>query len=182
MAFIRRLMKSELLKGSFLIFIAGNLGNLGNFLYNLAMGRMLRPEVYGELEATLSLSSLIVVPFSILSLYMVKVVSSYWGSKNYNNISSFLANQRKKLFIIGAGGCLLILLLSPLLLRLLNSNSYFPVFFLAGAFLLSGLTTVNNGGLQGTLAFGFLTVNGIVSTAVKLIFSVILVYFNFQIA
>ncbi|MEK7127520.1 MAG: polysaccharide biosynthesis protein, partial [Patescibacteria group bacterium] len=61
-------MKSELLKGSFLIFIAGNLGNLGNFLYSLSMVRLLGPEIYGELGAILSLFSLFAVPLAILSL------------------------------------------------------------------------------------------------------------------
>lgn len=182
MAIVRRLMRSQLLKGSFLIFIAGNLGSFGNFLYNLFMGRMLRPEVYGELEAVLSLSSLIVVPLSVLSLYIVKIVSSYWGAKNYTGIFSFLSDQRKKLFLLGLGGFVTIIIISPLVLHLLNSSSYFPVLFLAAVFLSSGLTTVNNGGLQGTLSFGYITANGILTTTVKLIFSAVLVYFNFQLA
>ena len=58
MGLVRRIYFSQLVRGSLFVFIAGNFASFGNFLYNLAMGRMLSPANYGELEAVLSLSVL----------------------------------------------------------------------------------------------------------------------------
>ncbi len=170
----------KLVKGVFFVFIAGNFASLGNFLYNLAMGRMLDPAVYGELEAILSLSSLIVVPLSVLSVFIVKIVSSYWGQHKYQEVQSFLTVYRRKLFSVGLSGSVILLLFGPLLIRFLNLNSVWSVVFLSLLFLLSGLTTVNNGGLQGVLSFGYLAINGIVGTGLKLLVSLSLVFLNFQ--
>ncbi len=182
MKIVRRLLQSKLVRGSFFVFIAGNFASLGNFFYNLAMGRMLDSAVYGELEAILALSSLAVVPLSVLSVFIVKVVSSYWGQKKYQEARSFLAVYRRRLLVIGLmGGAILLLFRSPLI-QFLNLNSVVPVIFLSLFFLLNGLITVNSGGLQGTLSFGYLAVNGIIGTGLKLVVSLFLVFFNFQLS
>lgn len=180
MKIVRRLFKSELIRGSLLVFIAGNFGSFGNFLYNLAMGRMLPPAVYGELEAILSLSVLFAVPFSVLSVFLVKIVSSYWGQKKREEIRSFLTVYRKNLFIIGLTGGVLLLFFSSTIIKFLNLSSVLSVVFLILFFLLSGVTTINNSGLHGTLSFDYLAANSIIGSGIKLIISVFLVFLNFQ--
>lgn len=170
----------SLIKGVFFVFLAGNFASFGNFLYNLAMGRMLTPATYGELEAILSLSILTSVPLSVLSIFIVKIVSSHWGSEKRGEVKLFLAASRRNLFIIGLAGSLLLLLFSPILVKFLNLSSVLSVVFLSLLFLLSGLSTVNNSGLSGTLSFGYLAANSIFGAGAKLGLSVILVFFNFQ--
>lgn len=182
MRLLRRIYFSQLVRGSFFVFLASNFASLGNFLYNLAMGRMLAPAAYGELEAILSLSVLFAVPMSVLSIFVVKIVSSSWGQKKQAEVQAFLTSYRRKLFMIGLSGSVFLLLFSPILIRFLNLTSVLSVVFLSLFFLLSGLSTINNGGLQGMLSFGFLAVNGIVGTAVKLFVSVVLVFLNFQLS
>ncbi len=181
MGLVRRIYFSQLVRGSLFVFIAGNFASFGNFLYNLAMGRMLSPANYGELEAVLSLSVLSAVPLSVLSVFLVKIASSLWGQEKKSDIKSFLSDYRLKLFVVGLAGSVLLLFFSPFLIKYLNLSSVIPVIFLSLLFLLSGLSTVNNCGLQGTLSFGYTAVNGIAATAIKLVFSVILVFLNFQI-
>ena len=170
------------LKSVFWIFLAGNFASFGNFLYNLAMGRMLSPADYGELEAILSLSVLFAVPLSVLSTFIVKIVSSYWGQNKKIEIKTFLAVYRRRFLLISIVGSILLLFFSPIIIRFLNLGSILSVIFLSLLFLLSGLTIVNNGGLGGTLSFGFLAINGITGTTIKLITSVILVFLNFQLS
>lgn len=180
MKLVHHLFQSKLVRGSFIIFIAGNFASLGNFLYNLAMGRMLDSAAYGELEAVLSLSSLAVVPLSVLSVFIVKIVSSYWGQKKYGEARSFLTVYRRRLLVVGLTGSIFLLIFSSLLTRFLNLSSVWSIIFLSLLFLLSGLTTVNNSGLQGALSFGYLAINGVVGTGLKLLVSLFLVFFNFQ--
>lgn len=182
MALVRRLLKSELLKGSFLIFIAGNLGNLGNFLYSLSMVRLLGPEIYGELGAILSLLSLLAVPLSILSLVVVKTVSSFYGRGEFDKLASFLRDQQAKVLLIGVIGAVLIICSGPLIQNFLKLDSFLPVLFLGTVFLVGGLSTVNKGALQGTLAFPSLTINSITEVAIKLLLSVVLVLWGLQLA
>lgn len=182
MSLLKRIYQSQLVRGSFLVFLAGNFASFGNFLYNLAMGRMLSPADYGELEAILSISVLSAVPMSVLSIFIIKIVSSYWGQNKRAEIHSFLMLYRKNLFLIGLTGSIILFIFSPIISGFLNLSSVLSVAFLGLLFLLSGLTTVNNSGLQGTLSFGFLAINGIVGTAVKLFVSVILVLLNFQLS
>lgn len=180
MRLLRRIYFSKLIRGSFLVFIAGNFASFGNFLYNLAMGRMLSPAVYGELEAIVSLSALFAVPMSVLSIFIVKIVSSYWGQKKREEIQSFLTVYRKNLFIISAIGGVFLLFFSSNIIKFLNLSSGLSVIFLILFFLLSGVMTINNSGLQGTLSFGYLAINGLIGSGIKLVISVLLVFLNFQ--
>jgi O-antigen/teichoic acid export membrane protein len=84
--------------------------------------------------------------------------------------------------MIGLVGGTLLIILSPFIISFLNLNSVWSVVFLSLLFLLIGLTIVNNGGLSGTLSFGFLAINGIAGTATRLIVSVTLVFLNFRLA
>lgn len=177
---MRQLLGSELVRGSVLLFVAGNFASLGNFVYNLAMGRMLKPAVYGELEAILSLSTLAAVPLGVLSIYIVKIVSVHWGQEKYGEAWSFLVVYRRRLLVIGLVGGLILIVFLPFLERFLNLETVWPVVFLSLSFLLGGLITVNNGGLQGTLSFGYLAANGIVGIGLKLFVGVFLVFSNFQ--
>ena len=74
MPIISRLAKNPLVQGSLFVFIGSNIANFGNFLYNLAMGRLLTEEAYGDLGALLSLLVLFGIPISILQLFVVKTV------------------------------------------------------------------------------------------------------------
>lgn len=180
MRLLKRVYFSKLVRGSFLLFIAGNFASFGNFLYNLAMGRMLSPAVYGELEAIVSLSVLFAVPMSVLSIFIVKIVSSSWGQKKREEIQSFLTVYRRNLFIISLIGGVFLLFFNPIIIKFLNLSSVLSIIFLILFLLLNGVSTINNSGLQGTLSFGYLTINSLIGSGIKLIISVLLVFLNFQ--
>lgn len=177
---IKRLTKSTLVRGSFLIFITNNFINFGNFLYNLLMGRMLGVEKYGDLGAIVSLGALLGLPLGILNLYTVKTISTYWGKNNKQSIISFLSFFTPRLFITGSVVCIFLISLSSFFVKFLSLDSFLPFFIIALSFILSGPGTLNRATLQGSLSFSYLTVNGLLETALKLILSLILVTLNFQ--
>lgn len=179
MFYIRRISQSQFCRGSLIIFLGTNAGNFLNFLYNIAMGRLLGPERYGDLGAILSLFILFGVPLGIFNLFLVKVVSDFFGKKDYRSILGLRYYFTPKLFILGIIISSIMILLSPNLGHFLNFESWLPIALAALLFILSGLAAINRAILQGTLFFLYLTLNGVVEMILKLVLSIILVLANF---
>ena len=175
----RRIVNSQMTRGSVIIFIGTNIGNFINLLFNFSMGRLLGPVKYGELGALFSSSILIGVLLSILSLFTVKAVSSYWGKKDLGKIRAFHTFLTPRLFLLSFLICILLLIITPKMSGFLYLDSFTPFILVALSFILSGPATFNKGILQGVLAFSYVTVNGVVEVVLKLIISVILVILNF---
>ena len=175
----RRIVNSQMTRGSVIIFIRTNIGNFINLLFNFSMGRLLGPVKYGELGALFSSSILIGVLLSILSLFTVKAVSSYWGKKDLGKIRAFHTFLTPRLFLLSFLICILLLIITPKMSGFLYLDSFTPFILVALSFILSGPATFNKGILQGVLAFSYVTVNGVVEVVLKLIISVILVILNF---
>ena len=57
-----KIKKNELFRGSLILFILINLGNLINYLYQIVMARMLGPSDYGILAVLVSLTYIFAVP------------------------------------------------------------------------------------------------------------------------
>lgn len=180
MSLIKRISQSQLIAGSILVFFANNIANFGNFLYNLSMGRLLEIDRYGDLGAILSLLVLLSIPLSIFHLFIVKIISSYFGAGKKGIISSIFRALTPKLFLIGVLlACILAIMSIPISDFLRLENKY-PVLLLSLFFILSFPSTLNRGILQGILSFKIIAINSFVEIGLKLIFSVILVLFNFS--
>lgn len=179
MSILKRITTSQLVRGSFLIFIGTNIGNFINFLFNLAMGRLLGPAKYGDLGALLSSSIIFGVPLGILSLFIIKVVSSYWGKRDKGKILALQSYLSPKLFFLSIAVSIVLLIITPMVGQFLNLDSFMPFILVALSFVLSGPATLNRSVLQGVLAFSYTSINGVVEVTLKLIISVILVILNF---
>lgn len=179
MSIISRITKSQLVKGSLILFLGNNFTSFGNFLYNLFMGRLLGPEKYGDLGAIVSLFVLIGTPLGILNLFVVKTISSYWGKGKHKSIANFFAYLTPRIFFLGILSTGMLLLGSPTINRFLNQESYLPILILALSFILNGPVTLNRAILQGTLSFSLLTINSLIEISIKVSISLILVVLNF---
>lgn len=179
MGLFRRIINSQMARGSAIIFIGSNIGNFINLLFNFSMGRLLGPEKYGELGALFSSSVLLGVILGILSLFTVKAVSTYWGKKDLGKILAFHSYLTPRLFLLSFLICVMLLLITPLISGFLYLDSLTPFILVALSFILSGPATLNRGILQGVLAFSYVTINGVVEVTLKLLISVILVILNF---
>ncbi len=179
MYILRRFRDSQLVRGGIFVFLANNTANFGNFLYNLFMGRFLGPEIYGNLGALMSFLVLLSVPLGIMSLLMVKLISSYWGRKEYSKIITLGEFLTPRLFGIGIIVFLLLVIFLPFLTGFLDIGNYFPILVMASYFILSFPVTFNRSVLIGALQFPYSAVNGFVEIGSKLVISVILVMFNF---
>lgn len=180
MSFLRHLSRSQLVRGSFLVFIGSNTASFGNFLYNLLMGRFLGPVLYGDLGAMFSLLILISIPLSVINIAVVKTVSSYWGKKDRPSVKSLFICLTPRLFILGIAISLILLAGSTSLASFLRLSDWWPMVLLSSFLIFSVVSTANRGILSGTLSFSYLTINGFIEISLKLAISVVLVFFNFK--
>lgn len=180
MRLIRRIYYSPLVRGSFLIFIAQNFANFGNFIYNLSMGRLLGPKLYGDLGSLFSTLIILSVPLAVLNLLVVKKVASFWGKKNISAIRSLFSYLTPRLFFSGIIFCTIYIILSPILSNFLQLDNVLPVVLISFFFILNLPITANRAVLQGTLSYSYLAINSITEISLKVIVSVLLVFFNLK--
>lgn len=180
MSIVRRLSRSTLLRGSLFVFITNNIFNLGNFLYNLLMGRLLGPALYGDLGAINSFLTFFSLPLAVINLLLVKEIAHSWGKKNLKNIRLIINFFSQKLFIIGLLLVVILSILSQQITHFLQLDSSFPLIVASIALPLSGFMTINKASLQGMLSFQYLAVNSLVEVSFRIFISTVLVLFNFK--
>lgn len=148
---IKGLVLHPLFSGSMVMIVGQNLTNAGQYLYHLAMGRLLGPHSYGDLAAIISLSGLLgMVPFS-LGLVVVKFVSS---REKKNEISNLVTWVERKSLIFGFFVAAVVVLLSPFISGFLQIDNKWIVSLVGPMFLLGIVTYFNRASLQGLMRFG----------------------------
>lgn len=176
----KRLAKNPFVRGSLFVFIASNISSFGNFLYNLAMGRLLEPNHYGDLGALLSLLVLLGIPISILQLFVVKTVSTYFGRKEITKINYFVKSLAVKMISLGVIAALLLIIFSGFLTSFLNLDNSYPFIILAVSMVFTFSSSLNRSALQGLLKFKLIALNSFIETLLRLSVSVVLVLLNFS--
>ena len=97
---IKKFFKSELGKGSLILFITMNLFNFFNFLFHFSMGRLLGPSDYGILAALMSLIYIYNVPVEAIQNIISRYTSTF-NLKKEEGKTKFLVNKslKKGLFL-----------------------------------------------------------------------------------
>ena len=175
---ILNLMKHPLFSGSAIMVVGSNSVSAVNYLYHLAMGRMLGPASYGELASLISLIGLLgIIPASV-SLMIVKHVAS---AKNEHEINSLVGWFKAKIFRASLLFFIAVLIASPFIASFLNISGVSYLILIAISFLFSLQASLNRSILQGLLKFKEMVISILVENSAKLIISIFLVYLGFQV-
>jgi O-antigen/teichoic acid export membrane protein len=169
--------RSQLITGSLILFIGAAVGNFGNYLYHLLMGRMLGPENYGILSSLISLTYFLGVPVGALNLLIVKNVSAL--KPNKKAAGNFYFWIMKKVFVFVLLAFFLILLISPVISSSLKIGSPFPVIIILLSGTIGVFLSINLGVFRGLLKFTHLAAINVGATALKLFLAIWLVYLGF---
>ena len=94
-----KIKKNELFRGSLILFILINLGNLINYLYQIVMARMLGPSDYGILAVLVSLTYIFAVPTIAIQTAVSKKIAILNVKKEYSKMNGLFFSFLKKLFI-----------------------------------------------------------------------------------
>ncbi len=178
---LRSVYTSKFVRGGFLFFIITNVSNFGNLLYSMFMGRLLGPVDYGNLGALFSLLAVFGVPLLVLSLLVIKVVTTYWGEKRFGAIKSFMRYLTPRILTIGIIGSVCLLLLTQFFTNYLALNSFWYMAIIAVLFLINVINVEYKAVLIGMLEFNLISVNSLTEMLLKLIISVVLVMLQLRI-
>jgi len=175
--FIKRTLSDDFLKNN-IIFLAGSLAvSFFNYAYHPILGRMLSLEDFGELQAIISLFTQITIVTSVFGIIVINTVSNQKDKKITRYIMTEL--QRVALLItfllFGA-----IVLFSKQLESVLQFKSLTPFLMLALLLPLGTTLGFRSAFLQGDHKFKEVSYINILSSFMKLLAAIVLVYFGFR--
>jgi O-antigen/teichoic acid export membrane protein len=178
---VKEFAKHPLISGSAVIFAGSFVANIVNYIFNLAMGRLLTVEEYGLL---LSLSSVFILLGVFSSSYInifTKFSAQYFAKDDKEGIRSLYKTGLPFIFI-SAGILLIVLLLfSSVISSFLHISENILTIFISFAVFFSFISAMPNGILQGKMRFLTLSALNILATLLKLLSAVILILVGFHV-
>lgn len=172
----RRLERNDaLLKHGIIMLLASAMGTFFNYLYQLFMGRILRPEEYGILGVLISLVYVLTVPVQTIQVSTIKVFSRFRVNEKDETLGFLLRHIGKKVSLLSFLGMIGILAASNFIAKFLRIRGIIPVVFLGVIFFFQLLLPTFHGALQGLQRFTHLGANQIANFGSKLLFGVMLV-------
>lgn len=174
-------IKHPLISGSSIVFIGSFLVSIGNYIYNLLMGRFLSVEDYGLLTSLTSLFILFgLFSGSFMNLF-VKFSASYKGAENDSGSRILYTYGFKFISIFGIGLLLLLLFLTPLIKNFLHIENTSYIFYIIAAVLFSLFLTLPLGFLQGRMQFVFFSLANLSQPIIKIIIALFLISLGFAV-
>ena len=175
-----KIKKNELFRGSLILFILINLGNLINYLYQIVMARMLGPSDYGILAVLVSLTYIFAVPTIAIQTAVSKKIAILNVKKEYSKMNGLFFSFLKKLFIFSLIVFILFAILSFFIIKPLNIS--FWLLILTGTLIVASfIYPLVAGSLQGMKKFSTLGWNTLLVFFIKIIIAIILVIFGFKV-
>jgi O-antigen/teichoic acid export membrane protein len=171
----------DLTKHSIIMMTATMAANFFNYLFQLAMGRLLSLEDYGILYSLLSLVYIINVGGTAIQTSIGRYTSKLKTHGEYGKIKYLWDLSTRSTLMLGVVMFLLVCLLSPLIAQFFNISNTWYIILLASYLLFSFAMPANQGllmGLQKFWAFGLSTASW---ALLKLLLGVILVFIGFGI-
>ncbi len=156
-------------------------GMLG-YLFQIIMGRMLSVAEYGLFSMLMAVMVVVGAPLATLTMVVSRKVSSYRSTQNANNrIHLFYSVNRKVFLAVTILIISLVFYIEPLQ-YFLKVESEIHLYLLILALLIAFPQAVNNAYLQGLQYFKLLSISVALSTLLKIIFSVVLVWVGFGVS
>ena len=175
---INLLRQDNFLKNN-LVFFLGSMGvAFLNYLYHPILGRMMKVEDFGEVQSLLSLSAQAGIILGIFGTISVNIVTNSEGDKQKLTI---LARLYRVAFWLNVAISLIMVVLSVQLKHFFNFDSFLPFVILAVSLLISNPFTFLRSYLQGKKEFKAVSWSGIIISAGRLFFAVLLIYLGFAV-
>ncbi len=173
---IYSLLRSKLFCGGIIFFIGGTLANIFNYLYRVAMARMLGPELFGELVAMISLIFILVIPSSPMQIAAAKFSAVFEAEKTQGKIREFFNYLTKAAGLIVGLIAVLGIAFANWIQNLLKLSSVNYVYFLVAIIVVMFAGGITKGILKGLKRFSLLSLVTFLESFLKLVVAVSLVF------
>jgi len=163
-----------------LLFIAINIVNLSNYIYNIIMARMLGPAEFSLFASLISIFIILSSLISTIQTVTTKYISNFFAEKDYKSISNFFFGSFKKITLICLIFSIFFILASKQIALFLNAASPIPIIILGSMVIISIFVSISRGTLQGIQNFSHLSLNLIIDAILRLVIGILLVYLGFK--
>ena len=181
MNLLNKIIKHELISGSFYLFIGGTIANFLAFLYNVFLARTLAPVDYGAYVSLLSIITLLGVPVQSLNPIVVRFATEYFVKGEKQKEAKLYFKMTQVTILIALLIFLAFIALSSQISGFLHINNIWYVITVGGIILFSYLSFVNNAFIQGFLKFNFLAFINTAGSLIKLLAGIVLVFLGVRV-
>ncbi|HRZ95673.1 MAG TPA: oligosaccharide flippase family protein [Candidatus Moranbacteria bacterium] len=176
---INKIQNNAFAKNSIILFIGTMVASALNYIFHLAVGRMVSVTVYGEVESLISLVSIISVPAGSLAMLITKFSAGNKADNDRAGSHRLLNYYNKKIAVYGLPILLVAIILSPFLKDFLKIESVVPLFIVWFMMLLSFFGAVTGGVLSGWQKFTQSSWGGVWGAFFKLVSFLIFIRIGF---
>ena len=164
-----RLRRDPLLRNSAIYLTASLAAGFLGYVYHFETGRLLGPAQYAVVAAAIAGLSLLTLPAIVLQFVSARFTSVLAARGRDDEIRPFLVRVSGLSLIAALPVAGLVVLAAPTVARSMNLPDQRVIYLLAAAAVLTLLTTVNRGALQGLGAFFALSGNTVLDMAGRLV-------------
>ena len=150
---IERIKSGDMARHGILMAAFGFALGLFNYLYQLAMGRMLQPDDYGILVSLTSLFLIVSIFALAIRTAMAKFISKYHAENNMKAAGNLWRLYLKRTLVLGVVVFIITALLSPAISGFLRIGNFWYPLTLFSALILAFALPVNYGTLNGLHRF-----------------------------
>ena len=174
MKILNTILKSDLMKGSILLFVMINLFNILNYVFHFITARLLGPADYGILAVLMSIMYILGVPTEAIQTIISRYTSKFNIKREFGRIKDLFARASKKMLKIAIICFIVFIPIGLLLSKALKIN--FSLLILTGLIIFPVfLLPVTRGILQGRKKFGMLGANMVGESVIKVILATALI-------
>ncbi len=177
-----KVFQESIVKEGAIFFVGGIIANFLNYLYRILMGRMLGPEMFGELVPLISLALILAVPASPVQVAAAKFSAGLEPNEAKDKLKNLFSYFNRVFFLIAFGSTTLIIIFARPVQVFLKLSSISYVYFLGGIVGLTFLISPLRGILQGQKKFFQLTLSILAESAARVILGILFVIIGFKVS
>ena len=180
MNLLNKLVKHELISGTFYIFIGSIFGNFLAFLLNLFLARNLSYADYAIFASLLSVITLAAIPAGSINTVIVKFATGFFVNNENDKLKTLYLLFFKFVLSLSLFIIVLFFIFSVPLMNYLHIDNVW--YIIVTGFVISSfyLNTLNTAFLQSLLKFKFMAILSIFGSFLKLVIGVILVVLGYK--
>jgi O-antigen/teichoic acid export membrane protein len=165
-------------RAGLLVFAGIGATNLGNAVFHLLSGRLLGPELYGELVSLLAVSGLIALPFGGVQYVVARFVAEEAARGRSDGVGAFVRRAMVAAILVASAAMVIVTLASPVIRDALGVTKLSPV-LLMGLYTLPALLAPPLWGVaQGLQRFGLMSASMIFGSAARILVLVAMIPFG----
>ena len=159
-----------------IMFVASSVANALSYLLHVFVSRMLGPAEYGIFTSLLSIFLMLSIPAGIIQMTIAKYVSQFEARDQLAKVGALLMDALKRVSLCGFLAAFMLAVSSRYIASYLQIPSPIPVIVVASMVLLSLVSPIATGALQGLQKFWALGANGVLGATLRFGFAAGLVY------